>query len=83
MQKKKMSGAPMPYCMVLLGIVQASMPSDATFITCKHCNVKLLNNLALQGCTRQAAPKRQDLSCTYLAPHELESLKLSELRLFM
>ena len=28
----------------------------------------------LQGCTRQAASERQDLSCTYLAHHELESV---------
>ncbi len=29
---------------------------------------------ALQRCTRQAALERQDLSCTYLAHHELESV---------
>jgi hypothetical protein len=27
------------------------------------------------GCTRQAALERQDFSCTYLAHHELESVK--------
>jgi len=32
--------------------------------------------LALQGCTRQAALERQDLSCTYPAHHELESVSI-------
>jgi len=30
----------------------------------------------LQECTRQAAVKRQDSSCTYLAHHELESVQI-------
>jgi len=30
--------------------------------------------LGLQGCTRQAALETQDLFCTYLAHHELESV---------
>ena len=29
---------------------------------------------ALQGCTKQAALDRQDISCAYLAHHELESV---------
>ena len=29
--------------------------------------------VTLQGCTRQAALERHDLSCTYLDHHELES----------
>ena len=30
----------------------------------------------VQGCPRQAALERQDLSCTYLAHHELESVMI-------
>ncbi len=36
------------------------------------CNVAIA--VALQGCTRQAALERQDLSCMYLAHLELESV---------
>ena len=40
-----------------------------------HNNVTV-NTVALQECTRQAAVKRQDSSCTYLAHHELESVQI-------
>ena len=35
-----------------------------------------------QGCTRQAAVERQDLSCRYLAHHELESILILIILLF-
>ncbi len=37
----------------------------------------MLHEWALQRCIRQAAVEGQDLSCTFLAHHELESVKLS------
>ncbi len=36
--------------------------------------VKTVELVGLTGCTRQAALERQDLSCMYLAHHELESV---------
>ena len=36
--------------------------------------VKTVVLAGLTGCTSQAALERQDLSCTYLAHHELESM---------
>ncbi len=36
------------------------------------CNAAV--TVALQGCIRQAALERRDLSCTQLALHELESI---------
>ncbi len=35
--------------------------------------------LALHKCTRQIALERQDVSCTYLARHELESAEISRI----
>ena len=32
------------------------------------------HDYAIQGCSEQTALARQDLSCTYLAHHELESV---------
>ena len=44
-------------------------------LCCEATGVKIqtmLHREALQRCARQAALERQDLSCTYLADHELE-----------
>ena len=47
------------------------------------CDVNLSYEQALQGCTRQAAVEREDLLCTYLAHHELESVTVLLLVLLM
>ncbi len=36
--------------------------------------VKIVKLVGLTGCTSQTALERQDLSCMYLADHELESV---------
>ena len=44
--------------------------NDVTLLDCQNCRI----SRPYRGYTRQAALERQDLSCMYLAHHELESV---------
>jgi len=62
------------YVIPKITCVYFSRPTDAFNDVALHeCQI-CLYQLALQGCTTQAALQRQDLSCLYLAHHELQSV---------
>ena len=56
-------------CRLSIFYVPGSSASGPTHKACQF-----LAAAPLQGCTRQTALERQDLSCMYLAHHDLESV---------
>ena len=62
------------YCLVKLrGFAHLVAPGPVSMMLLCMI-VKFVELVDLQRCARQTALERQDLSCTYLAHHELESV---------
>ena len=65
------------HLLAALGLVSVMLHDMTINAVVPVCLYLFRKKLTIQGCTKQAALERQGLSCTKLAQHEPESIKMT------